>query len=99
MTALPKPQKRVKKVYWVKAMDLDFSNIWQAILRTQNEADLRRDDFQQAVGHFGYIRVIRQDLMHSKSLKLVIPILAMFYPNHHPECYLLFRTSCLFSSV
>lgn len=61
MGALPKPQQRVKRVSWEKAMDLDFSNIWQAILRTQKEADLRRDDFQQAVGHFGYIRVIRQD--------------------------------------
>lgn len=99
MGALPEPQKSLKRVSWVKAVDLDFSSIWQAILRTWKEADLRRDDFQQAAGHFGYIRVIREDLMHSNSLKLVFPILAMFYPNHHPECYLLFRTSCLFSSV
>lgn len=92
-------KKWVKRVLWVKAMDLSFSNIWRAILRSQKEADLRREGSQQGLGHFGYIRVIRQDLMHSKSLKLVFPILAMFNPNHHPECYLLFRTSCLFSSV
>lgn len=79
-------------------MGLDFSNIWWVVLRTQKGADLMSDGFQQALGHFGYIRLIRQDLKHSKSLKSVFTILAIFYTSHHPEC-LLFRTSCLFSSV
>lgn len=66
-------------------MGLGFSNIWWVVWRTQKGGDLRSDGFQQAVGHFGYIRLIRQDLKHSQSLKFVFPILAMFYTSHHPE--------------
>lgn len=62
-------------------MNLGFKNIWWVVLRTQKGDDLRRDGFQQAVGHFGYIRLMRQDL---KSLKFAFPILAMFYTSHHP---------------
>lgn len=82
-----------------ETMGLGFLNIWWVVLRTQKGADLRSHGFQQSLGHFGYMRLIRQDSKHSKLLKFVFPILAMFYTRHHPECCLLFRTSCLFSSV
>lgn len=95
----PKATKKGKERVMGESNGSVFLKHLAGDFETHKEADLRRDDFQQGVGHFGYIRVIRQDLMHSNSLKLVFLNLAAFYPTHHPECYLLFRTSCLFSSV